>query len=106
MLYLQSVEELGEWDGQSPPTPRTYKGKPVLKLSDVVGKKETPNFGPYAKEKMAAMAKGKEGEDLLGDNKLPNDRPANAPNRKIASVQEVIGTALSQIGTYNDLDNK
>lgn len=24
MLYLQSVEELGEWDGQSPPTPRTY----------------------------------------------------------------------------------
>ena len=31
MLYLQTVEELGDWDGQSPPTPRTYKGKPVLK---------------------------------------------------------------------------
>ena len=32
MLYLQTVEELGDWDGQSPPTPRTYKGKPVLKV--------------------------------------------------------------------------
>ena len=33
MLYLQTVEELGDWDGQSPPTPRTYKGKPVLKVN-------------------------------------------------------------------------
>ena len=32
MLYIQTVEELGDWDGQSPPTPRTYKGKPVLKV--------------------------------------------------------------------------
>lgn len=78
----------------------------MLKLNDLVGKKATPNFGPYMKEKMAAQARGKEKEDLLGENKLANDRPGYAPGRSIATVQEVIGTALSKIGTYNDLDNK
>merc|ERR1719346_326049 len=29
LLYLQSIEELKAWNGQSPPTARTYKGKPV-----------------------------------------------------------------------------
>ena len=52
MLYIQTVEELGDWDGQSPPTPRTYKGKPVLKVRKSFMKYkpavvENPNFDVY-----------------------------------------------------------
>ncbi len=85
------------------------QGKPVLKLADVVGKsKPAPNFGPYHEKKMAALAEEKAAKDLLGENKsgIGEERPGNAPGRKIRSVQEVIGTALDRIGTYNDLDNK
>ena len=78
----------------------------ALKVADVIGKKPAPNFGPFAGKKMEAMAKQKEGMDLLGANKVEEERPANAPKSKIPSVQEVIGTALDKIGTYNDLDNE
>ena len=72
----------------------------------MIGKKPAPNFGPFAGKKMEAVAKEKEGMDLLGANRAESERPANAPKTKIPSVQEVIGTALDKIGTYNDLDNK
>lgn len=50
---FQSIAALDSWDGMSPPTARTYKGKPVnVKLEDMIGKeRHLPNFGPYAKEK-------------------------------------------------------
>lgn len=37
LLYLKSLE-LKDWDGQSPPTERHQKGKPVPRLEDLVGK--------------------------------------------------------------------
>ncbi|MEQ2175590.1 hypothetical protein GOODEAATRI_019404, partial [Goodea atripinnis] len=37
LLYLKSLE-LKDWDGQSPPTEKHQKGKPVVKLVDLVGK--------------------------------------------------------------------
>ena len=37
LLYLKSLE-LNGWDGQSPPTDRHQKGKPVPKLEELVGK--------------------------------------------------------------------
>lgn len=37
LLYLKSLE-LKDWDGQSPPTEKHQKGKPVPKLDDLVGK--------------------------------------------------------------------
>lgn len=37
MLYLKSLE-LKDWDGQSPPTEKHQKGKPVPRLGDLVGK--------------------------------------------------------------------
>ncbi len=54
LLTLQSkgLEDLSSWDGQSPPTPQTYMGKPVHKVGD----KSLPNFGPYAKEKRRIIA--------------------------------------------------
>lgn len=38
LLYLKSIEELTDWDGQSPPTLRHQKGKPVPRVVDLVGK--------------------------------------------------------------------
>lgn len=38
LLYLKSIEELTGWDGQSPPTLRHQKGKPVTRVEELVGK--------------------------------------------------------------------
>jgi dihydropyrimidine dehydrogenase (NADP+) len=38
LLYIQSVDELQDWDGQSCPTVRHQKGKTVPKLMDLVDK--------------------------------------------------------------------
>ncbi len=97
---------MNSWDGQSPPTARTYLGKPVVSVKDIIGK-TLPNFGPFAKQKKELVAAKKANSDVLGDNSLRVvNRPPFAPNRKIPAVQEVIGRALNAIGTYNDLDNR
>jgi len=106
LLYMQTLEGVDDWDGQSPPTARTYKGKPVVDLQSQIGR-NLPNFGPYAKEKAAVMAERKNNEDLLGGDKLPStNRPANKQRLMTPTVEKVIGAALDRIGTYNDLDNK
>lgn len=101
------MEQLKDWDGQSPPTARTYQGKPVVDLQSVIGSGKTlPNFGAYAKQKKQELAKLHKNEDLLKDNTVPANRPENKPTKKVPSVDEVIGRALDYIGTYNDLDNR
>jgi dihydropyrimidine dehydrogenase (NADP+) len=106
LLYMQTFEGVDDWDGQSPPTARTYKGKPVVDLQSQIGR-DLPNFGPYAKEKAEVMAGKKLNEDLLGEEKLPSsNRPANKQRLMTPTVEKVIGAALDRIGTYNDLDNK
>ena len=111
MKLFQSIKELESWDGQSPPTARTFKGKPVITLQDMLAKSEDknyPNFGPYSKHKREQMTTVNSGRsDLLGSNKvLAKNRPANIPDKNIPSVADVIGRALDHIGTYSDLDNR
>jgi len=102
LLYLSEVEGLEEWDGQSPPTARTQKGKAVISVADVIGK-SLPNFGHYAKEKAELVADKKR----AGDLPLPQqNRPANKLKSLPPKVAEVIGKALDKIGTYSDLDNR
>ena len=108
---FQSINGLDSWDGQSPPTARTYKGKPVIALQDVLGRtdgKDYPNFGPYSKHKQETITNANsKRSDLLGNNEILNiNRPANAPDKTIPSVSDVIGRALDHIGTYSDLDNR
>ena len=47
LLYLQSREDLAEWDGQSAPTPRHFLGKPVPKVADIIGQVSKP-FNNYS----------------------------------------------------------
>ena len=102
---FQSIEELDAWDGQSPPTARTYKGKPIVSVENVVGK-TLPNFGHFAQQKGKIVAGNKADSDILDDNTVQTNRPAYKPKIPPAKVAEVIGRALDSIGTYNDLDNK
>jgi len=106
LLYMQTLEGVDDWDGQSPPTARTYKGKPVVELQAILGK-NLPNFGNYAKQKQAAMVELKKDLDLLDDKFKPApNRPANKQRMMTPKVEEVIGKALDRIGTFNDLDTK
>lgn len=38
LLYLSSIEELQDWDGQSPATVSHQKGKPVPRIAELMGK--------------------------------------------------------------------
>lgn len=38
LLYLKSIEELQDWDGQSPATVSHQKGKPVPRIPELIGK--------------------------------------------------------------------
>ena len=38
LLYLQSLDLEGIWEGQSPPTPKHQRGKPTPSVADIVGK--------------------------------------------------------------------
>jgi len=104
LLYLSTLEGLEEWDGQSPPTLRTQKGKPVVALQSLIGR-DLPNFGPYAKERANLIAEHKKSVDLLAQP-LPVNRPPNKQTAMTPKVAEVIGRALDSIGTYSDLDNR
>lgn len=103
LLYLETLDGLDSWDGQSPPTARTQKGKPAGGHKDLEG---LPFFGPYAKKRTALVAEKKQKEDLLGGNQVAPNRPANRQKEMTPQVREVIGRALDKIGTYNDLDNR
>ncbi|KFM57333.1 Dihydropyrimidine dehydrogenase [NADP(+)], partial [Stegodyphus mimosarum] len=104
LLYLQSLPEFEEWDGQSPPTEKHQKGKPVLDIEGIVGKK-LPNFGAFLAQKQAIISEIKANQDLLSEINEPKpNRPPREPQNSIPKVKDVIGRALNKIGTFSDLD--
>ncbi|XP_043116753.1 dihydropyrimidine dehydrogenase [NADP(+)] [Puntigrus tetrazona] len=101
LLYLKSIEELHDWDGQSPPTIRHQKGKPVPRVEELVGK-SLPSFGPYLKTKNEALARYKK---ILEDISDSRGTQKNIPKQPIPNVKDVIARALMHIGAYQELDN-
>lgn len=60
LLYLKSLN-LTSWDGQSPPTEKHQKGKPVPKLEDLIGKVSviaTQNLHQYKYLNLAGTLSG------------------------------------------------
>ncbi|XP_065069979.1 dihydropyrimidine dehydrogenase [NADP(+)]-like [Rhopilema esculentum] len=105
LLYMEACEEFKEWNGQSMPTERHQKGKPVV-VKEVIGK-GLPNFGPYKMEREKIVAEYKKSADLLGDDfKGKAVRPAVQPKGDLPKLKDTIGLALSRIGTYGRMDNK
>ncbi|MGH0150954.1 UNVERIFIED_CONTAM: hypothetical protein FKN15_043760 [Acipenser sinensis] len=107
LLYLQSLEQLQDWDGQSPPTPRHQQGKPLPKIADLVGKK-LPSFGPYLEERKKILAEYKLKLKSTNDTIVnePNEGKTYMAKKPIPAVQDVIARALKHIGAYGLLDNK
>ncbi|XP_067640026.1 dihydropyrimidine dehydrogenase [NADP(+)] isoform X2 [Eurosta solidaginis] len=93
------------WDGQSPPTPKHQKGKPVAHLTGA-DNKTLGFFGPYKK-----LRENKLYEEGLKNGPLWNVKlestalRENGAPKPALSVNEVIGRALDRIGTYKKLDN-
>ncbi|KAG9276514.1 dihydropyrimidine dehydrogenase a, tandem duplicate 1 [Astyanax mexicanus] len=106
LLYLKSIEELQDWDGQSPPTVPHQKGKPVPRLEELVGKK-LPSFGPYLEEKKMAIANYKKKLPNLIDKTIPSSASRiNTAKKPVPTVQDVIARALKHIGAYQELNNQ
>ncbi|XP_033127315.1 dihydropyrimidine dehydrogenase [NADP(+)]-like [Anneissia japonica] len=103
LLYLESLDEMSDWDGQSPPTMRHQKGKQIPKISDIIGK-HLPSFGPYLEERKKLVTQHKKTVELCDDDLEPE--PPSLKKKPVPTVKDVIGRALSQIGTYGDLNNK
>uniref|UniRef100_W5MNS6 Dihydropyrimidine dehydrogenase [NADP(+)] n=1 Tax=Lepisosteus oculatus TaxID=7918 RepID=W5MNS6_LEPOC len=107
LLYLESIEELKDWDGQSPPTQCHQKGKPILKVSELVGKK-LPCFGPYLEERKMMLAEQKLKMKMASESTAQQSNPKQpyTPKKPIPAVRDVIARALKHIGTFGELNIK
>eukprot|EP00117_Sycon_ciliatum_P019725 scpid33381/ scgid17788/ Dihydropyrimidine dehydrogenase [NADP(+)]; Dihydrothymine dehydrogenase; Dihydrouracil dehydrogenase len=105
LLYLQSINELNGWEGQSKPTTRHQLGKPVPMISDIVGK-SLPNFGPFAEKRREVVAEKKAQTTPLQQAQAEIHRPAYAPSQPVQSIKELIGKSLDRIGAYGQLNNQ
>ncbi|KAE9548824.1 hypothetical protein FO519_007960 [Halicephalobus sp. NKZ332] len=101
LLYLKGVESLKNWDGQSPPVQKHQLGKP-LAVTDT----HLPNFGKFRDQKQKLVREKLATIDLLDKSSVEfATRPANEA-KKVFTVKDVIGEALNEVGSYNELDNK
>ncbi|KAM3865561.1 dihydropyrimidine dehydrogenase [NADP(+)] [Diretmus argenteus] len=107
LLYVKSLEELRNWDGQSPPTQRHQKGKPVPRLEELLGK-SLPSFGPYLQQKTDAIAEYKKHLRNGNDHVVTETNVARVatPKMPVPAVKDVIARALRYIGHYQELDNQ
>ncbi|XP_011614565.1 dihydropyrimidine dehydrogenase [NADP(+)] isoform X2 [Takifugu rubripes] len=105
LLYLKSLN-LNYWEGQSPPTEKHQKGKPVPKLEDLIGK-NIPSFGPYLKKRKEALAdyKKKLKDADKADMKEPASIRCSMVKQPIPAVKDVIARSLNYIGAYQELNN-
>lgn len=84
---MDACDEFRQWNGQSQPTVRHQKGKPVPKIADIVGK-SLPHFGEFEKKREEIIANNKKQSDLLSEENAPEKvRPGVAPKRSITTVQ-------------------
>ncbi|XP_069823819.1 dihydropyrimidine dehydrogenase [NADP(+)] isoform X2 [Dendropsophus ebraccatus] len=103
LLYLKSIEELQDWDGQSPPTLRHQRGKPIPKVADLIGKK-LPSFGPFLEQRKTIIAESKIRSLSENGNAPTPEKKHFLPKKPVPAVKDVIGRALQYIGSYGELN--
>jgi dihydropyrimidine dehydrogenase (NADP+) len=103
LLYLKSIEELQDWDGQSPATVSHQKGKPVPHIPELIGKK-LPHFGPFLEKRKKIIAENKM---RLKENTAfpPLERKCFSPQKPIPTIKDVIGKALQHLGAFGELSS-
>ncbi|XP_048207976.1 dihydropyrimidine dehydrogenase [NADP(+)] isoform X3 [Perognathus longimembris pacificus] len=102
LLYLKSIEELQDWEGQSPVTVSRQKGKPVPCLAELTGKK-LPNFGPYLEQRKKIIAENKMRLKEQNTAILPLERNYFSPQKPVPTIKDVIGRALKYLGAFGEL---
>ncbi|XP_035790818.1 dihydropyrimidine dehydrogenase [NADP(+)]-like [Anopheles albimanus] len=113
LLYLKANPPpglAGQWDGQSPPTSKLQKGKPVVPLRDADGK-TVLHFGEYKRRREAEVAKLRQEHGPLwepsttSEEQSPRTVITNGTPKDAPRIQDVLGAALPRIGDYKRLDN-
>uniref|UniRef100_A0A0K8U849 Dihydropyrimidine dehydrogenase [NADP(+)] n=1 Tax=Bactrocera latifrons TaxID=174628 RepID=A0A0K8U849_BACLA len=113
LLYLKANPPPNHpelWDGQSAPTPIHQKGKPIVHLSAEGTKDKTLGFfGPYKQQREEKLFKARKekgplskGKDTAADKK----KSGGGKPKPALFVNDIIGKALSRIGTFKELDTK
>ncbi|XP_037936365.1 dihydropyrimidine dehydrogenase [NADP(+)]-like [Teleopsis dalmanni] len=110
LLYLKAnppPQNPQFWDGQSPPTLKHQKGKPVLHLTGE-GNKSLGFFGPYqnAREKQLDNIRKDKGPIWSLEETTCVSNGTNGTVRPVPKISDIIGKALPHIGSYKSLDNK
>nr|XP_034189546.1 dihydropyrimidine dehydrogenase [NADP(+)] isoform X1 [Osmia lignaria] len=103
LLYLKSLKQVEDWDGQSPPTFKHQKGKPVA-FQHALGK-NVPYFGEYQKLREEKIAEIKARSNPL-DNVIEITRPAPKPSIPVPAIKDIIGKATEYIGAFKNLNTK
>uniref|UniRef100_A0A8C5QTU7 Dihydropyrimidine dehydrogenase [NADP(+)] n=1 Tax=Leptobrachium leishanense TaxID=445787 RepID=A0A8C5QTU7_9ANUR len=103
LLYLKSIDELNDWDGQSPPTISHQKGKAVPKVADMIGK-TLPSFGPYLEKRKRILAENRINAMVKHADVDITERKPFVPKKPIPAVKDVIGRALQYIGSFGELN--
>ena len=103
LLYLKSLEQVKDWDGQSHRRLNIKKGNQLyynMLLAKIY----------HILENIKDLEEQKIAEIKLNSNPLDKSveitRPAPKPIAPVPTIKNVIGKALSHIGTYKDLNNK
>ncbi|XP_066208692.1 dihydropyrimidine dehydrogenase [NADP(+)] isoform X1 [Saccopteryx leptura] len=102
LLYLKGIEELQDWDGQSPATVRHQKGKPVPRIAELTGK-GLPSFGPYLEQRKSIIAESKVKPGGETAAFPPLERCVFVPRKAVPAVKDVIGKTLQYLGAFGDL---
>lgn len=110
LLYIRGREGFSTWDGQSKPVEKHQKGKPVITYGDLLGK-SLPSFGPYQKQRDTIIQGLKQKMNILTETNSNGTNGHNGINTdhtkvQVPKVSDVVGTALSAITSYGELDNK
>ncbi|RWS25388.1 dihydropyrimidine dehydrogenase-like [NADP(+)] [Leptotrombidium deliense] len=98
-LYLSSRKETKHWTGQSMPTPKHQKGKPVNSSEGL------PFFGPYLKKRLEENAARKLTNSVENSHIKNNTSITNEEN-SVPRIKDIIGISLPTIGTYKQLNPK
>ncbi|XP_034830728.1 dihydropyrimidine dehydrogenase [NADP(+)] [Maniola hyperantus] len=103
LLYLRSLG-LNGWTGQSPPTIKHQKGKPVQTLYDENGK-VLAHFGPYNEKREEMLHSIRQSSILDNTPDCPLKKNVVNGSATVPRIKDILGEALPKIGTYKNLDN-
>ncbi|XP_034946599.1 dihydropyrimidine dehydrogenase [NADP(+)] [Chelonus insularis] len=107
LMYLSTLEQTKNWNGQSPPTPKHQKGK-ILSIHALGS--HVPYFGEYQflREKKISEIKARSDPlSLLSKENCDDKVDRNSEEKiKLPRIQDFIGKSLQYIGDYKALDNK